>query len=135
MDEKTEYPLTAAQMTSGDWNPLWDTLREWDPGFVEAYIGFRLAPRKNGPLTPVMRELILIAVNACTTHLYAPGVRRHIDNALNLGATREEILEAIQITTLVGIHSCNLAVPILKEALEKRGAGPGNGMSGPAATP
>lgn len=120
MNDDGIYPLTATQMASGDWNPLWDTLREWDPAFVEAYIAFRLAPRKNGPLSPVTRELILIAVNACTTHLYAAGVRRHIENALNLGATREEILEAIQITTLVGIHSCNLAVPILKEALEQR---------------
>jgi alkylhydroperoxidase/carboxymuconolactone decarboxylase family protein YurZ len=119
------YPLTEAQAASGDWNPLWDTLREWDPEFVEAYIAFRLAPRKKGPLSPITRELILIAVNACTTHLYAAGVRRHIENALNLGATREEILEAIQITTLVGIHSCNLAVPILKEALEKRATSSG----------
>lgn len=119
-EEAGKFPLTEAQLASGDWNPLWDTLREWDPDFVEAYIAFRLAPRKKGPLSPVTRELILIAVNACTTHLYAAGVKRHIENALNLGATKEEILEAIQITTLVGIHSCNLGVPILKEALEKR---------------
>jgi alkylhydroperoxidase/carboxymuconolactone decarboxylase family protein YurZ len=118
----SSYPLTEAQQASGDWNPLWDTLREWDPEFVEAYIAFRLAPRKGGALSPVMRELILIAVNACTTHLYAAGVRRHIENALNLGASREEILETIQTTTLVGIHSCNLAVPILKDVLEARSA-------------
>lgn len=119
-DRDRAYPLTETQKASGDWNPLWDTLREWDPEFVEAYIAFRLAPRKAGALSPVMRELILIAVNACTTHLYAPGVRRHIENALHLGASREEILEAIQTTTLVGIHACNLAVPILKEVLEER---------------
>jgi len=121
-DAEKRYPLTDAQKSSGDWNPLWDTLREWDPEFVEAYIAFRLAPRKSGALSPVMRELILIAVNACTTHLYAAGVRRHIENALNLGASKEEILEAIQTTTLVGIHSCNLAVPILKESLDARAA-------------
>jgi len=121
-DAEISYPLTDAQKSSGDWNPLWDTLREWDPEFVEAYIAFRLAPRKSGALSPVMRELILIAVNACTTHLYAAGVRRHIENALNLGASKEEILEAIQTTTLVGIHSCNLAVPILKESLDARAA-------------
>jgi alkylhydroperoxidase/carboxymuconolactone decarboxylase family protein YurZ len=119
-DPYKTYPLTEAQRASGDWNPLWDTLREWDPDFVEAYIALRLAPRASGALAPVMRELILIAVNACTTHLYAPGVRRHIENALNLGASREEILETIQTTTLVGIHACNLAVPILKEVLEAR---------------
>jgi alkylhydroperoxidase/carboxymuconolactone decarboxylase family protein YurZ len=36
-------------------------------------------------------------------------------NALKAGATREELLEAIQLTTVMGIHSCNLAIPILME--------------------
>lgn len=114
------FPLTEKQKASGDWNPLWDTLAEWDPEFVEAYMAFRSAPRKKGALSPVTRELILVAVNACTTHLYAPGVKRHMANALKLGATRDEILEAVQLTTLVGIHSCNLAVPILEELVGRR---------------
>jgi alkylhydroperoxidase/carboxymuconolactone decarboxylase family protein YurZ len=118
-EEKTRFPLTEAQVASGDWNPLWDTLRRWDPEFVEAYVAFRNAPRKKEALDPVTRELILVAVNACTTHLYAPGVKRHMQNALRLGATRDQILEAVQTTTLVGIHSCNMAVPILEELLEK----------------
>jgi hypothetical protein len=86
-------PLTDEYMRSGQWNPLWDQLRTLDPQFVEAY--------------------------AATTHLYAPGVRRHIANALRAGATREEVLETIQITTVMGIHSCNLAIPILCEEWER----------------
>jgi alkylhydroperoxidase/carboxymuconolactone decarboxylase family protein YurZ len=74
-------------------------------------------PFGKGPLPRKFKELILIAINAATTHLYAPGVRRHIRNALQLGATREEILETIQLTTVLGIHACNLAVPILQEEL------------------
>jgi alkylhydroperoxidase/carboxymuconolactone decarboxylase family protein YurZ len=119
-DKQAKYPLTDEQMASSDWNPLWDTLREWDPDFVEAYMAFRRANRKENGLSPITRELILVAVNAATTHLYAPGVKRHMQNALNLGATRDEILEAIELTTLVGIHSCNLAVPIHKELTEKK---------------
>jgi alkylhydroperoxidase/carboxymuconolactone decarboxylase family protein YurZ len=46
-------------------------------------------------------------------------VRRHIANALRAGATREEVLETIQITTVMGIHSCNLAIPILCEEWER----------------
>ena len=61
---------------------------------------------------------MLIAINAATTHLYGPGVRRHIKNAIRLGATREELLEVIQLTTIMGIHAVNLAVPILAEELE-----------------
>ncbi|MBX9812728.1 MAG: carboxymuconolactone decarboxylase family protein [Burkholderiales bacterium] len=113
------YPLTAEQRKSDDWNPLWDTLRDWDPDFVEAYLNFRSSPRRRGPLTPKVRELIMIAINASTTHLYAPGLRRHIQNALREGATRAEVLEAIQLTTVLGIHACNLGVPILAEEWAK----------------
>ena len=60
----------------------------------------------------------MIAINAATTHLYAPGVRRHIQNALKAGASQEEIFETIQLTTVMGIHACNLAVPILIEEVE-----------------
>lgn len=108
-------PLTDAQRGSGDWNPAWDLMAEWNPQFLEAYLNLRSVPFRQGPLEPRVKELILVAINAATTHLYAPGVRRHIRNALGHGATAEEILEAIQLTTVLGIHSSNLALPILAE--------------------
>jgi hypothetical protein len=61
---------------------------------------------------------LVTATHAATTHLYGPGVRRHIKSAIRLGATREELLEVIQLTTIIGIHAVNLAVPILAEELE-----------------
>jgi len=42
-----------------------------------------------------------------------------MQNALKVGATKEEILETIQPTTVMGIRSCNMAVPILMEEVEK----------------
>ena len=118
--KKSATPFTDAQRASGDWNPLWTTFSEWDPEFLEAYLRLRNVPFRKGPLPKKIKELILIAINAATTHLYAPGVRRHIQNALQHGATREEIMEAIELTTVLGIHSSNLAVPILVEELERR---------------
>lgn len=112
-------PHTERQISRGDWNPLWDTLRKWDPDFVEGYLTMRNVPFSKGPLPDKTKELVLIAINAATTHLYGPGVRRHIQNALKLGATREEILQVIELTTVLGIHACNLAVPILAEELDK----------------
>lgn len=114
-------PLCEEHIAKGDWNPLWDQLRELDPQFMEAYLAFRSVPHKHGPLPQKYKELIMIAINAATTHLYAPGVRRHMQNALKQGATREEILEVIQLTTVMGIHSCNLAIPILMEECAKQG--------------
>jgi alkylhydroperoxidase/carboxymuconolactone decarboxylase family protein YurZ len=116
-DAASKTPNTDAQIAKGDWNPLWDTLRQWDPEFIEAYLTFRNVPHRNGPLSPKFKELILIAVNASTTHLYAPGIRRHIQNAIKLGATREEILEVLELVTVLGIHACNMGVPILADEL------------------
>ena len=117
-------PHCEAHIARGDWNPLWDQLRQLDPEFMEAYLAFRSVPHRKAHLPEKFRELVMVAINAATTHLYAPGVRRHIRNALKAGATREEVLEVIQLTTVMGIHSCNLAVPILMEevaALEQAG--------------
>ncbi len=116
-DGLPEGPLTLAQRASGDWNPVWDLMCKWNPEFLEAYLQLRSVPFKQGPLEPKVKELILIAINAATTHLYGAGVRRHIRNALAHGATAEEIVETIQLTTVLGIHSSNLALPILDEEL------------------
>ena len=117
--ETKTYPNTEEHIAKGDWNPVWDRLRELDPEYLEAYLAFRSVPHKQGPLPQKYKELIMIAINAATTHLYGPGVRRHMQNALKAGATRDEILETIQLTTVMGIHACNLAVPILLEEIAK----------------
>jgi len=119
VDEGKSYPHTEQHKAKGDWNPLWEQFRELDPDFLEAYLAFRNVPQSQGPLEQKYKELILIAINAATTHLYGPGVRRHIQNALKAGASMEEILETIQLTTVMGIHSCNLAIPILMEEVSK----------------
>ena len=113
------YPATAAHKEKGDWNPLWDQMHALDADFLEAYLAFRSVPHESGPLDTKTRELIMIAINAATTHLYEPGVRRHMQNAFKAGATQAEILETIQLTTVMGIHACNLAVPILIEEAQK----------------
>lgn len=117
----SRFPYTKRQIASSDWNPLWDLVRKWDPEFIEAYLTFRSVPHRKGPLPRKVKEFILIAINVATTHLYAPGTRRHIQNALRLGATREELMEVIQLVTIMGIHSVNMAVPILAEELDKKG--------------
>ena len=42
-------------------------------------------------------KLLSIAFDASYTHMYAPGTRRHIKNALAVGAVVEEILEVLKI--------------------------------------
>jgi alkylhydroperoxidase/carboxymuconolactone decarboxylase family protein YurZ len=114
-----KYPYTEAQRQSDDWNPVWDKMAEMDPEYLEGFLHFRSVPQNHGPLEQKYKELIFIAINAATTHLWAPGVRRHIQNALRAGATREEIMEVIQLTTIMGIHAMTMSTPILEEELAK----------------
>ena len=64
-----------------------------------------------------MLEFPAIAVDASCTHMYAPGTRRHIRKALELGATRAEIAAVLQAVSVLGIHSASLGMPMLLEEL------------------
>lgn len=64
-------------------------------------------------------ELLSIAFDASYTHMYAPVTRRHIHNALQTGATMEEIMEVLKLCVVRGVQACNLAVPILVQELTR----------------
>lgn len=81
---------------------MWEQFRQLDPEFLEANLAFRSVPHRKGPLPPKVKELIMIAINAAT-HMYGAGVRRHMQNAFKHGARPEEILETIQLTSVMGI--------------------------------
>jgi alkylhydroperoxidase/carboxymuconolactone decarboxylase family protein YurZ len=97
----------------GYWSELWDGVLALDPDFFEAYFKFSAVPFKDGELTPKVREFVFIAIDASTTHLYQPGIRIHIRNALELGASAEEIMQVIELTALQGIRTAEVGIPIL----------------------
>jgi alkylhydroperoxidase/carboxymuconolactone decarboxylase family protein YurZ len=98
---------------------VWGAILKMDPDFFEAYLNFSATPWRKGVLSPKVKELIYIAVDAAATHLFMPGTRQHIQNALNYGASKEEIMEVLELVSVVGIHACTLGVPILVEELLK----------------
>ena len=106
----------------GYWHPFWDDVLLLDPEFFEAYTQFSSVPWVSGVLEPKVKELIYTAFDVSATHLYVPGLRPHIKNAIGYGATREEILEVIELASVIGIHSCTVGVPILIEELAAAGA-------------
>ena len=71
----------------------------------------------SGLMTPKLIELLSIAFDASYTHMYAPGTRRHIKAALEVGATMEEVMEVLKLCVVQGVQACNLGVPILKEEI------------------
>ena len=113
-------PTRTRRLASGNWNPDWEPFAKLDPAWTEKAIGLAIAPAASGVLDKKTIELIGIALDASTTHLYAPGVRRHIQRALKAGATKEEITAVLQIACMQGLHSMCVAAPILLDELDAR---------------
>jgi alkylhydroperoxidase/carboxymuconolactone decarboxylase family protein YurZ len=105
----------------GAWNDDWDDLLELDPAFFARLLELSAHPWRQGALEPKVKALVLLAIDAAGTHLYAPGVEFHVRRALELGATTEEVLEVLELTSTLGIHACNVGVPILVEELAAAG--------------
>ena len=114
---KPQTPITDHLRATGGWNPNWDCFAELDPLWTEKFMAAGVTPFASGVLDQKTWELIAIAVDASCTHMYAPGVRRHIRAALELGVSKEEILAVLQAVSALGIHSMSLGAPILVEEL------------------
>lgn len=111
-------PTRTRRLATGNWNPDWEPFAKLDPAWTEKAIGLAIAPAVAGVLDKKTIELIGIALDASCTHMYAPGVRRHIQRALRAGATKAEITAVLQLASMQGLHSMCLAAPILLEELD-----------------
>jgi alkylhydroperoxidase/carboxymuconolactone decarboxylase family protein YurZ len=113
---KVETPVIDRVKAAGLFNPAWDAIYELDPQWLEQFIAMG-ADLYRGVLPAKLVELIAIAADASCTHLYSPGIRRHIQGALAQGATIEEIMEVLKLCGAQGVDACELAAPIMYEEL------------------
>jgi alkylhydroperoxidase/carboxymuconolactone decarboxylase family protein YurZ len=116
---KPETPACDAMRAMGQWNSAWDPFFELAPAWTDQFFAFGASVYKSGVFSPKFMELISIAFDASVTHMYAPGIRRHIQGALKAGATPEEIMTVLQICVSLGVEACAKGVPILAEELEQ----------------
>lgn len=107
----------------GYWARFHDVLLEHDPDFLKAYLDFQAAPARSKILEQKLCEFIYIAVDASVNHMYERGARRHMEFALKAGATREELLQVILLTTVVSAQQpVDTGLEILVEELGTAGA-------------
>ncbi len=99
--------------SAGEWDDSCEALLRLAPGFLDAYVRFVSFPWAGRALEPGVKELIAIAINASTTHLYEAGMRFHMRRALRMGVPVDEIVEVLQLASVLGIHTCSVGVPIL----------------------
>ncbi len=112
-------PACDRMKTMGQWNEAWNPFLALDPGWTDAVMASGLDIYASGVFTPKETELLSIAFDASISHMYAPGTRRHIRNALAAGATVPEVMEVLKICVSRGIEACNLALLILADELAR----------------
>ena len=104
----------------GYWNDFWNGLLHLDPEFFAAYTAFSANAWETGTLEPKVRELVYTAFDASATHMFEPGLRQHIRNAIAYGATKQEIMEVFELASSAGLGAFALGAPALREALAQR---------------
>jgi alkylhydroperoxidase/carboxymuconolactone decarboxylase family protein YurZ len=114
-DERREALKQRFIEWQGYWEASWDALLSLDPDFFKAYVDFSAIPWQAGHLEPKVKELVLCALDVAATHLYKPGIKTHMRNAIRHGATQDEIMELLEIVSVIGIHGSLLGVPMLEE--------------------
>jgi alkylhydroperoxidase/carboxymuconolactone decarboxylase family protein YurZ len=116
-DDETATPACDAVRAAGQWNTAWDPFAELDPQWTDQFMATGIGIYQSDLMSAKDVELLSIAIDASYTHLYVPGIRRHIKGALQAGASVEEIMEVLKLCVAQGVQACNLAVPILAEEI------------------
>jgi len=124
LDDYQEQVKAEFTKTRGYWHSFWDEMLELDPELFASYTDFSSVPWRTGTLEPKVKEFIYIAFDTAATHLYVKGLKLHIENAVGYGATPQEILEVMEIASVLGIHAVTAAAPILLEEMKDPGNRP-----------
>jgi AhpD family alkylhydroperoxidase len=91
-------------------------MKEQAPDLVNAFGGFFSKVMKDGALSVMQKELITLSIGV--TQCCAPCIRLHIQQALEAGATKEQILEAAAVAVLMGGGPAYTQIPIVINTLE-----------------
>lgn len=105
----------------GYWNTLWEEMLLLAPEFFDAYTEFSSVPWTNeggkGVLEPKVKELIYCAFDTAATHMYQPGLKLHMRNVLSYGGTKEEIMEVLELATLLSISTLDVGLEVLDKEM------------------
>jgi alkylhydroperoxidase/carboxymuconolactone decarboxylase family protein YurZ len=93
----------------------WNRFEREVPGFLkgllqaspqgfDAFFRYCAVPWNSGHLPVLVKELLSMAVDATPTHRFLPGVRLHLANAIRLGASREMVMQALEIAAAAPEH-------------------------------
>lgn len=83
----------------------WRELQRRDPEFAEVFLQY-VETAHNAPSLPAsIRELLLLAHDVSMTTFDETGIANRMESALDAGATEREILDVIELLSMLSIHS------------------------------
>jgi len=108
----------------GYWVDWTEGILRFSPGFLDLYARYGGYPAAKGPLSPLMCELIYVALDASSTHLFESGLVLHMRYAMHLGATAAQVMEVLAMATAQGLGGTRVGIDILAEELAAAGCAP-----------
>jgi len=121
MSERSKRLLDEMMKKRGYIYPSYRMLAEDDPEFLETYDKlYELAMLRTRIFPEKVKELFFICAIAARNPGDASGMKNHMKRALEKGASKEEILEALKCALFPGgalslLYSINTLIDVLKE--------------------
>ena len=97
----------------------WGPILSLDPDFFASSFFVAFVPRQKNHLSLKDQQLFALTVDCAAIQLYVPGIRSNIKAALREGASKDEIMEVIKLSSTLGIHACNIGISLLVEVLKE----------------
>jgi alkylhydroperoxidase/carboxymuconolactone decarboxylase family protein YurZ len=115
--ERTKEVLERVERERGMARGWTRIMAERDPDMLERLHDTVMHPLfQRNSLDRKFKYIIMICLNAFQFHEF--GVRAQTRAALKMGATEDEILEALQIVSLSNLHGMTTALPAVVEEFE-----------------
>ncbi|SIT38301.1 conserved hypothetical protein [Paraburkholderia ribeironis] len=106
----------------GYWRPWTEAILQAQPAFLDHYANYAGYPTRSGPLSSRMVELIYVALDASSAHLFATGLRTHMAGAFAAGASEADIFDVLHLVASQGLECVYQAGVILADEAGQAGA-------------
>ncbi len=127
--KRVEEIIERAEELRGYRPPWLRFMGEVDPEYLESYCQlYETLHGRETRLSPKFKELVTVAALAVEREDY--GLNDHLRRALRLGATKEEVVETLQVAAfhtgaLTLVHGLKVLIEILAEDEQAKGKGAG----------
>jgi len=98
------------------WSPHWDAVLAYTPEYFEAYLDLSSVPWHRNTLEDWFKELIYIAIDVATTHLFTAGIQTHTKKAIEYGASPAQVIDVMTLASTIGSHTVLSGAAVLHKA-------------------